>query len=101
MIMKEFEITCINKPNRFSTHEHITHIWNSLNNWRLKLQDAITRIDKWDEKFFVLSPDKTKKAYIWVVRESWKNPYLRTYADWFWNDNLLSLKECWINCKIL
>lgn len=99
--MNEYEVNCINKPDRFSSYEHITYIWNNLNNWRLTLQEAINLIDIWNDKFYVLTPDKSKKVYIWVVREIWKNPYLRTYADWYWNDNLLSLPECWLNCKIL
>jgi hypothetical protein len=36
--MKEFEVTCINKPDRFSTHEHITHIGNLAGQWRLTLK---------------------------------------------------------------
>lgn len=24
--MNEYQVTCINKPNRMSSHEHITHI---------------------------------------------------------------------------
>ena len=27
--MKEFEVTCLNKPDRMSAHEHITHIGNT------------------------------------------------------------------------
>jgi hypothetical protein len=26
--MSEFEVTCVNKPDRYSAHEHITHIGN-------------------------------------------------------------------------
>ena len=29
--MKEFLVMCINKPNRMSSHEHITHIGNITN----------------------------------------------------------------------
>ena len=38
--MKEFQVTCINKPHRMSPHEHITHIGNA-NNWRLTREEAI------------------------------------------------------------
>lgn len=33
--MKEFEVNCINKLNRNSAHEHITHIGHTTNQWRL------------------------------------------------------------------
>jgi hypothetical protein len=33
--MKEFEVTCVNKPDRYSAHEHITHIGNPAGKWRL------------------------------------------------------------------
>ena len=32
-----------------------------------------------------------------VVRESGKAPYVRTYADGQWNNNLLSLNQCPLN----
>nr|WP_237165369.1 DUF3892 domain-containing protein [Pandoraea vervacti] len=47
--------------------------------------------------------DKTtrKRAYIGVVREAGKLPYLRTYADGKWNDNLLAQSECGVDCKLI
>lgn len=99
--MKEFEVNCINKPNRESRHEHITHIGHTTNAWRLTRKAAIVRIDSGDEKFYTVDPDDGKKVYIGVVREAGKNPYLRTYADGDWNNNLLAQKECGANCKVI
>jgi len=92
--MKEFHVTCINKPNRESTHEHITHIGNVAGGWKITRESAIQRIDAKKESFYTLDPASGSRAYIGVVRESGKAPYLRTHADGKWNNNLLSLAEC-------
>jgi hypothetical protein len=99
--MKEFEVNCINKPNRESTHEHITHIGNNVANWRLTRESAIRRIDDKTEAFFTVDPQTRKRVYIGVVREPGKNPYLRTHADGKWNNNLLAQAECGSNCNIV
>jgi hypothetical protein len=39
--MNEFEVTCVNKPDRMSAHEHITHIGNTAGNWRMAREEAI------------------------------------------------------------
>lgn len=99
--MQEYEITCINKPDRSSSHEHITHIGNIAGNWRLTREDAIRRIDSKESAFYTVDRSTGKKVYIGVVREAGRSPYLRTYADGKWNDNLLALAECGSNCKII
>jgi len=99
--MQEYEVTCINKPNRSSSHEHITHIGNIAGNWRLTREDAIRRIDSKESAFYTVDRSTGKKVYIGVVREAGRSPYLRTYADSKWNDNLLALAECGSNCKII
>ena len=92
--MPEYQVTCINKPNRNSPHEHITHIGNTAGNWKLTREDAIQRIDSKTAAFYTVDRTTGKKVYIGVVREAGKLPYLRTYADGKWNDNLLALDEC-------
>ncbi|MFA6231867.1 MAG: DUF3892 domain-containing protein [Rhodanobacter sp.] len=99
--MHEYEVTCINKPDRSSSHEHITHIGNIAGNWRLTREDAIRRIDSKESAFYTVDRSTGKKVYIGVVREAGRSPYLRTYADGKWNDNLLALAECGANCKII
>ena len=99
--MKEFEVNCINKQNRMSAHEHITHIGNSINKWRLTREAAISKIESKTEAFYTVDKITGKRAYIGVVRENGKFPYLRTYADGKWNDNLLAQKECESDCRIL
>jgi hypothetical protein len=100
--MQEFEVTCVNKPNRMSAHEHITHIGNTAKNWRLTRESAIRRIDSKEEAFYTVDQSTDRKMYIGVVRgDGSKAPYLRTYADGKWNNNLLALAECNGSCKLL
>lgn len=101
LFMNEFQVTCINKIPRFSSHEHIKFIGNTDGKWKIWRDDAINRIESGKEKFYTVDRMSGQKAYIGVVRESGKLPYLRTYADGKWNDNLLSLNECGDDCKIL
>jgi hypothetical protein len=44
MKMNEYEVTCVSKPNRFSTHEHITHIGNPAAGWKITRELAIQKI---------------------------------------------------------
>lgn len=99
--MKEFEVNCINKLDRQSAHEHITHIGNTSANWRLTRESAIRRIDGGEERFYTVDKSSGRRAYIGVVRESGKHPYLRTYADEKWNNNLLALQECSNSCAVI
>ncbi len=99
---QEYEVTCINKPNRASSHEHITHIGNVAGNWRMAREDAIRRIDSKEDAFYTIDRTTGRKVYIGVVRgDGSKAPYLRTYADNKWNDNLLALAECNGACKLI
>lgn len=100
--MKEFEVTCINKPDRMSSHGHITHIGNIAGAWCITREDAIRRIDSKEEAFFTTDRSTGKKMYIGVVRgDGNKAPYLRTHADGKWNDNLLAQAECDSSCKLI
>ena len=99
--MKEFEVTCVNKPDRSSPHEHITHIGNTSANWRLTREEAILRIDAKREAFYTVDRTTGNRMYVGVVREAGKVPFLRTHADGKWNDNLLALTECSGSCKII
>jgi len=100
--MTEHEVTCINKPNRSSPHEHITHIGDTAGKWRLTLESAIQRIDGGQEKFYTIDKSTGRKVYIGVVRnDGGKPPYLKTHADGKWNDNLLAQQECGADCKII
>lgn len=92
--MTDVQVTCIVKPNVQSPHEHITHLGNRTGNWMWTREQVIASIDAKSNSFFVLDPASGKRADIGVVREAGKLPYLRTYADGKWTNNLLSLNQC-------
>jgi hypothetical protein len=99
--MSEFEVNCITKPNRESHHEHITHIGNTNTGWQLNRETAIIRIESKQESYYTIDKQTGRKIYVGVVREAAKDPYLRTYADGKWNDNLLAQRECDATCKLV
>lgn len=99
--MKEFKVNCITKPDRFSTHEHITHIGNVDDHWQLTRESAIARIEAKTEAFYTVDAYTGNRAYVGVVREPGKAPYLRTHADGKWNDNLLAQQNCNGSCKLI
>jgi hypothetical protein len=98
--MPEYQVTCINKPHHHSPHEHITHIGNLKEKWRLTREDAIERIDSKKDRFYTIEASTGKKCDVLVVREHGKVPFLRTHADGKPNDNLLEQSECGDDCKI-
>jgi len=53
----------------------------------------------WRSAFFVVDPNNGKRSNVGVVREASRAPFLRTYADGDWNNNLLSLDQCPISLK--
>ncbi|MGH8336887.1 MAG: DUF3892 domain-containing protein [Gammaproteobacteria bacterium] len=87
--MADIQITCINKPHRDNKHEAITHLGGST--WRWTRQQVVNLIKDGTNTFFTLV--NGKRANVGVV-EATNGPYLRTYADGVWNDNLLALPEC-------
>lgn len=91
--MPDCQINCIVKSLVNSRHEHITHLGNPPT-WIWTREDVIQSIENKTNTFFVADPKTGKRAYVGVVRETGKLPYLRTHADGIWNDNLLSLNQC-------
>ena len=92
--MGTFQVTCIKKQDRFSTHEGITHFGGPAGGgWRRTRDEVIQMIEQQGDAFY--TEVNGKRAYVGVVREPGKRPYLRTHADGYWNDNLLALTECW------
>lgn len=91
--MADIQVTCITKPNRMSAHEHITHLGGGGMKWTR--EEIIRFIDAKLNTFFVTDPATGKRSYVGVVRPTdGRAPYLQTYADGVWNNNLLSLPEC-------
>jgi hypothetical protein len=101
MASKEFQVTCIRKPDRQSPHEHITHIGNIQGKWMLTRESAISRIDRGEEAYYTVDTATGKRAYIAVVRETAKAPYLRSHADGKFNNNLLAQEHCSDACTLI
>jgi len=89
--MSDVRITCIRKPHPQSPHEHITHVGTNGQVWTR--EQVIAWIDAGAYTFYTLDA-YSRRADVGIVREPGKAPYLRTYADGVWNNNLLSLPQC-------
>jgi hypothetical protein len=92
--MADVQVTCITKPHPQSSHEHITHLGNPAGNWKWAREQVIASIEAKSNTFFVRDPKSGKRADVGVVYPENRAPYVRTYADGVWNDNLLSLNQC-------
>lgn len=89
--MADCRITHITKKNRESKHEHITHAGRP-ETWYWKREDIIASINNKSNTFYVL--ENGNRSTVGVVNPTdGASPFLRTYADGVWNDNLLSLPE--------
>jgi hypothetical protein len=93
IFMADVRITCITKPQN-GKHEHITHVGNKDGNWKWTVEAVIQSIEAKTNTFYVADPRTGKRADVGVVRPINHAPYIRTYADGVWNDNLLSLPSC-------
>ena len=91
----EVEVKCINKTNRTSAHERISHIGGLNANgtrWKLPLDQAITGIEAGTWAFYVQV--NYQKVKVIVAVSAAGNKYLKTVNDGAEPNNLLSLPEC-------
>ncbi|MDP2316544.1 MAG: DUF3892 domain-containing protein [Pseudomonadota bacterium] len=94
--MSSHQVQCINKSDRQSAHERITHI-GGLNGdgtrWKLTQREAIDGIESNKWQFYVERPAGHRIDVL--VRVSGQgHKYLKTRADGEQPNNLLSLPEC-------
>lgn len=89
--MSDCRITQITKKNRMSAHEHITHAGNPPT-WYWKREDIIDSINAKTNTFYVSEGGNRSEVGV-VNPKDGRSPFLQTYADGKWNDNLLSLPE--------
>lgn len=92
--MADVQVTCITKPHANSSHEHITELGNPKVGWKWSRERIIASIEDKSNTFYVVDPYNGKRSDVGIVRPAGRPPYLRTYADGDWNDNLLSLDQC-------
>ena len=87
-------IDCINKDDRYSPHERIQNVGGPNDDgtrWRITLDEAITGIQEGRWAFYVHAGGRTVNV---IVAEHEGRKYLKTEADGYSPDNLLSLPEC-------
>ena len=89
--MTDIQLTCVTKSHPQGGHEHITHAGNAAGTWPVSV--IITNIDNKTATFYV-QDSAGRRAYVGVVRPAGRPPYIRTYADGVWTDNLLALSAC-------
>ncbi len=92
---QDVQIQCINKTNRQSRHERISHV-GGVNpdgtRWKLTEDAAITGIRNGTWRFWTAGAGQS--TWVIVVRHPTGKDYLKTEADSTTRDNLLSLPEC-------
>jgi hypothetical protein len=95
--MARYHVTCINKRgSHLDPHERIEYIGNQNEQWKLSEDAAIRAIENYTSSFY--TQVNGKEADVVVASHNGRK-YLRTTADGYRPDNLLSLTEC-IGCKV-
>lgn len=87
--MASIQVKCINKQPRHNPYEGITHLGGD--GWHSTRAEVIRLIENKTNTYYTLV--NGNRGDIGIVNTD-NGPYLRTYADGKWNDNLLSLPEC-------
>jgi hypothetical protein len=92
--MTDYRIDCVNKPNRNSPHEHITHVGgpNGSGRWKNTTAEVVRMIEQGTHRFY--TSESGAAAWVMVRTSAAGNKFLQTQADGVWKDNLLALKEC-------
>jgi Protein of unknown function (DUF3892) len=91
--LPRFEIACVNKPDRQSLVEHITHVGGyGAGEWKLPVEEVVRRIEGRIERFFV--SDGANEVDVFVVSPIGQRKHIRTNPDLTKLDNLLSLPDC-------
>ncbi len=91
----DLRIDCINKTNRSSAHERISHVGGvnpgATTRWKITQQQAIAYIESGEHSFYTLVGGQ--RANVIVARHN-GNKYIKTVNDGEQPNNLLSLPEC-------
>jgi hypothetical protein len=94
--MADYRIDCVNKPDRNSRHEHITHVGGpspeGTERWKDTVPNVVRFIEQKVHRFY--TSEVGASAWVEVRVSAAGNKYIQTRADGVWKDNLLALKEC-------
>ena len=89
MMITQKQITCINKPDRYSTNEHITHVGGP---WgKITVEEVISNIEKRVCDYYVSVDGFTIDV---TIVNGVNRKYIKTRPDSTGKDNLLALPEC-------
>jgi hypothetical protein len=88
--MADLQVTCVNKPDRLSTHEAITYLGGY--GWRWTRQQVVDAIKARTSTFYTYVGGKRADIEARVSPNG--TEYIQSHADGYWNNNLLALKEC-------
>ena len=89
--MARVRITCIQLASPSRRHECVTHVGNCTGRW--PAEQVIVWLESGLHSMFVIDAFG-RFAQVRVVREPGKPPYLRTFVNDAWTDDLLALMEC-------
>jgi hypothetical protein len=84
-----YQVKCINKTNRTSPHERISHLGGT--GWKFAQREVIAKIEAKTDTFYVHVGGHTVDV---IVATHEGNKYVKTRNDGIHPDNLLSLPEC-------
>jgi Protein of unknown function (DUF3892) len=88
-----FEIACVDKPDRESLVEHITHVGGyDAGQWKLPVEEVIRRIEGCIEGFFIRVG--ANELNVFVASPKGAKKHIRTNPDLTQLDNLLNLPRC-------
>ena len=94
--MADYRIDCINKPDRSSPHERISHAGgpkpDGSGRWKDTVPNIVRFIEQGTHRFY--TNESGSVAWVGVRTSANGNKFIQTYANGSWKDNLLALKEC-------
>ena len=94
--MADYQIDCVNKLDRNSPHEAITHVGgpnpNGSGRWKNAVVDVVHMIENNSHRFY--TRDAGKAAWVGVQTNAAGRKYLQSHADGIWSNNLLAQSEC-------
>lgn len=94
--MADYRIDCINKPDRNSPHERITHAGgpnpDGSGRWKDTVPNIVAFIESKNHRFYV--QEGNTRVWVGVRTSGAGNKFIQTYANDKWADNLLAQREC-------